>query len=291
MKIGFIGYGEAAFNLSKGLHDAGVEEICAFDSMAEDPVFGQPVKRRAAEAQIHLLHSACEIVEQSEIIFAAVPSSYTLGVCEWIKDCLHSGQMYVDVSASTPETKRAIWALLEGKGIWFVDAAMLGSLPKDKHRVPITASGNGAERFRALMAPYGMNITSVGKEAGNASAIKLIRSIYMKGISALMLETVEAAEKYNVSEEVIASLSESFDGICFTDHLDRLVIGSAIHSKRRAAELKGSMQMLLEAGITPIMAEAGKHKLETLEPFDFARLFTNCKPNGWKEIVQIIQKT
>lgn len=118
---------------------------------------------------------------------------------------------------------------------------MLGSLPKDKHQVPITASGNGAEKFRELMTPWGMRITLAGEKAGSASAIKLVRSIYMKGIASLMIEMLQAADAYGVADEVVASVSKSMDGISFTSHLDRLVTGSALHCTRRAAELKGSI--------------------------------------------------
>ena len=226
MKIGFVGYGEAAFNISLGLKGEGVEGIRANDAMMNHEVMGKQVHARAEQAGVTLVESAKEVAQWADVLFAAVPSSFTMDVCNEIKDCLRPDQVYVDVSASTPATKVAIWEAIKDTGVLFADAAMLGSLPKDKHKVPITASGNGAKKFYELMTPYGMKITLAGEKAGSASAIKLVRSIYMKGIAGLMIEMLQAADAYGVTEEVVTSISKSMDNIPFTSHLDRLVTGS-----------------------------------------------------------------
>lgn len=289
MNIGFIGYGEAAYNISLGLRGEGVTGIRANDAMMDHEVMGKQVRSRAEQAGVTLVRSAREVAQWADLVFAAVPSSFTLDVCNEIKDILRPGQLYVDVSASTPGTKELIWDAVKDTGVLFVDAAMLGSLPKDKHQVPITASGNGAEKFRELMTPYGMKITLAGEKAGSASAIKLVRSIFMKGIAALMIEMLQAADAYGVSDEVVASVSKSMDGIPFTSHLDRLVTGSAIHCTRRAAELKGSIAMLGEVELSSEMTVATKHRLEALEPYEFAKKYVDGKPSGWFDIIEAIR--
>jgi len=289
MKIGFIGYGEAAYNISFGLNKEGLKGIRATDAMMNDSVMGGQVHTRAEAAGVTLVSSNKEIAQWADLIFAAVPSSFTMDVCKDIESVLRPGQLYVDVSASTPSIKQAIWEQIKNTGVLFTDAAMLGSLPKDQHRVPITASGNGAEEFKKLMTPYGMKITLAGEKAGAASAIKLVRSIYMKGIAGLMIEMLQAADAYGVSEEVIASISKSMDGIPFTSHLDRLVTGSALHCTRRAAELKGSIAMLGEANLSSDMTKATKQRLLDLEEYEFAKRYVDKKPSGWKEIIETIR--
>ena len=289
MKIGFIGYGEAAYNISLGLKGEGVTGIRANDAMMDDPVMGKQVHARAEEAGVTLISSAKEVAQWADVLFAAVPSSFTLDVCHEIQDVLRPDLLYVDVSASTPTTKETIWNTVKDTGVLFVDAAMLGSLPKDKHKVPITASGNGAAKFYETMTPCGMKITLAGEKAGAASAIKLVRSIFMKGISTLMIEMLQAADAYGVTDEVVASVGKSMDNIPFTSHLDRLVTGSALHCVRRAAEMKGSIAMLKEAGLMDDMTVATKHRLEALAPYEFAKQYVDKKPAGYQEIIEAIR--
>lgn len=289
MKVGFIGYGEAAYNISLGLGNEGLTGIIAYDAMMDDAVMGRQVHSRADEAKVSLVASAAEVADKTDVLFASVPSSFTLDVCRAVKDHLRAGQIYADVSASTPKTKIEIWDLIKDTGVLFADAAMLGSLPKDKHKVPITASGNGAAKFKETMEPHGMKITLAGEKAGAASAIKLVRSIYMKGIATLLFETLQAAVAYGVEAEVVDSVTESMTNTPFPKLLDRLVTGSAIHCKRRGAEMKGSIEMCGEAGISYAMTEATKHWLESLIEYDFAKKYSDHQPSGWREIIDAIK--
>lgn len=290
MKIGFLGFGEAAFNIALGLGQSGITEMYAYDAMENHEEFGKLVKKRAWESKVILQNCPEDVVREAELLFAAVPSSNTVELCESICGDLRPGQLYVDVSASTPASKKRIDKILDKTGALFTDAAMLGSLPQDKHRVPIFASGKGAKTFRELMSPYGMRITCVDGGAGAASAIKLIRSIYMKGIAALMIEMLQAADAYQVADEVIQSIGKSMDGIAFEEHLNRLVIGTAIHAKRRGKELEGSKQMLEECGVDDSMTCASKKKHELLAQMDFPSKYLLKSPQGWQEILSDMRR-
>lgn len=289
IKLGFIGFGEAAYNISIGLRTEGNIRIIAYDIMTDSESIGKLIQQRAKEADVKLLHGAEDVAREAEIIILAVPSSYTMDACRSVISALRPGQIYADVGASTPETKKQEWELLKKTGVLFSDSAMLGSLPLKRHKVPIVASGNGANAFRDALTPYGMNIEVVGENPGEASAIKLVRSIFMKGIAALMIEMLEGAEAYGVSKQVIKSIASSFDGIAFEDHLNRLVTGTAIHAQRRAAELEGSIKMLKEAGLCFDMTMASQKRHAMLEPYRFAERFIDRKPHGWKEILDAIK--
>lgn len=261
------------------------EEIFAYDAMPPDSPRGGIVAKRAAETSVTLLPSAGEVAERVDVLIASAPSSCTLAVCEEVLDFLKEGRIYADVSASTPAVKERIWDLLEPKGVLFVDAAMLGSLPQDLHRVPITASGNGAQAFYDAMTPLGMRITLAGERPGAASAIKLVRSIFMKGLAACMYEMLQGADAYGVSEAVVASTSKSLDGIPFVQHLNRLVTGTAVHATRRAAELGGSVKMLEECGLDASMSEAARHKHELIGAYRFAE----AEPGDWGAVIRAMR--
>jgi len=138
------------------------------------------------------------------------------------------------------------------------------------------------------MSPYGMKIKLVGENVGTASAIKLVRSIFMKGIAILMIDMLLAAYSYGVVEEVVDSVSRSMDGIPFNDHLNRLVTGTALHCTRRAAELKGSIALQEDVGLSPEMTLASMHRHEALAKYGFSTRYANTEPSGWQEIIETI---
>ena len=146
-------------------------------------------------------------------------------------------------------------------------------------------------RLIALMTPYGMDITKVSENPGDASAIKLVRSIYMKGVAALYLELLEAAHEFNIEELVLDSISETMDSKSFKETMNRLVTGSSIHALRRSIELDGSIQMLEASNLNSVMSKAAKNKLERLATFNLKEKFKGQKPNHWlKKLVKRTKK-
>lgn len=141
-----------------------------------------------------------------------------------------------------------------------------------------------------VMNAYGMNITKISDQPGDASALKLIRSIYMKGIVGLLIEFLEISKKYNVEHQVISSLSDTIDSKSFEETMNRLVTGSALHAKRRAVELLGSIEMLDEAEIDASMSRAAQQKLERLADFHFAERFDGVKPASWEEVIDVMRQ-
>ena len=286
MTLGFIGFGEAAYCMCKGFRGEGLTDIIAYDAMQQDEKHGPLVHRRAAETATPLLQSAEDVAAQADVLFVAVPCMYCVSVAERVAGSLRAGTIYADVSASSPEEMQQAWAALKDKNVYFADVALLGSVPPDQHRVPILASGNGADRFRDTMTPYGMRIESIAGEPGQASAVKLIRSIYMKGVSAIMLEMMCAAEAYGVTDLVLDSLSRSMDPIPLASHLNRLITGMAVHSRRRSAELGSSVELQEKAGLEHLMSSAAQKTHDAVVQAGLCDRYAGERPKDWHEVVQ-----
>lgn len=290
MVLGYIGYGEAAFEMSRGLKSAGLTNIYAFDVMMGDSRFGQQIQQRAEQAQVALCQTAGEVIGKADVIMAAVPANFTLSTCEGIVKHLSAGKVYVDVSAADPYTKQRVAALVAETGAEFVDVAMMGVLPKFKHKVPMLACGNGAEHFAELMAPYEMNISCVGKEPGKASGIKLIRSLCLKGMAGLLIELLEAATTLDVADQVLPGLFKTLDECSFEQTMDRLVTGTALHGARRAAELQGCVTMLDAAGLDSSMTKAAIAKHEQIAALGLREYFVDKAPKHWDEVLRIMNE-
>jgi 3-hydroxyisobutyrate dehydrogenase-like beta-hydroxyacid dehydrogenase len=287
VSVGFIGFGEAASELARGLLTEGITDIAAYDVMMNHDVWGTKIKGKAEEIGIELVPNVNEVLNRSEIVFVAVPANNALEVAETVKNSLKPNTLYVDVSASTPKTKTEISERITNVGSLFVDVAMLGSLPVYKHKVPIVLSGSGADLFTEKMEKYGMVLENIGSEPGMASAVKLVRSIFMKGVSALYIELLEAAYKYKVDDIVLKSVSKTMDAFNFEETMNRLVTGNAIHAARRAVELDGSVEMLSEVDLDSKMTSSAREKLEYFANLNLKEKLNGEKPSDWKDVLKL----
>jgi 3-hydroxyisobutyrate dehydrogenase-like beta-hydroxyacid dehydrogenase len=167
--------------------------------------------------------------------------------------------------------------LLEGRA-GFVDVAMMGAVPLGGHKVVILASGSHAEAFRATMEPYGMNISVVGERPGAATAMKLIRSVFMKGLAAVILEALEAAQRYGVLQETARGMAEYMDQHPFRDHIRRFVCGTAVHAERRVFEMGEVLAFLQDMGSWDSMTRATRKSLQRIVALGLRERFGGRDP-------------
>lgn len=286
MRLGFIGFGEVGFEMARGFKEEGLTDILAFDVMQGDPVFGPLIKERVQISGVKLVSSAAEVLGAVDVVIVAVPGAKALETARGLRPHLCSPAVYVDVAASSPEVKRRIWEEINGTGASFVDGAMLGPLPVYRHKVPMLISGNGCDQFLKLMLPYQMDIEKVSDIPGEATGIKLVRSIFMKGLPALFVEVLEAASIMEVDHLVLKSLATTMNACTFEQTFNRLVTGSAVHAERRAHEMEDVVAMLESIGVKPTMSRATRERLTWLADKKLRERFGGKTPNEWREVVQ-----
>jgi len=291
MQLGFIGFGEAAFELASGLNEQGIQRMIAFDPLWKVPEYSALITKRSTASNVAVVDSPEEVLKEVEVVIVAVPADKALAVSEQLMSHVRNESLYIDVSAANPGIKNQISLNINRSGGKFVDAAMMGPLPVYKHKVPILASGDGADMFIETMSSYGMNIEKVSAIPGEATAAKLIRSIYMKGIVGLYIEMLEAAQHFNVENLVIDSLNETINGRSFEETMNRLVTGTALHASRRAIELGGTIDMLESANLGSSMSRAAKAKIESLALLNFKEKYHGENPDHWKQVIEAFKVT
>jgi 3-hydroxyisobutyrate dehydrogenase-like beta-hydroxyacid dehydrogenase len=286
MKLGFIGFGEVGYELSSGFKKEGLSGIVAYDIVQDDPKLGALVRSRAKDADVQLLPNWQEVVKYATVIIAAVPGANAFDAAlEGVKT-LDSTKIYVDVSTSSPKTKKKINEIVHKTGARFVDGAMMGMLIMTQHKVPTLLSGNGTDEFISRMTPYNMKLTKISDTPGDAIGIKLVRSIYMKGMSALSVEMLEAAAKLQVERRVLDSVSDSLNARPFEEVMTFLVTAGSIHAKRQAHEMEDVRSMLEELEIEPIMTIATKKRLNWLASKNIREKFQGKRPETWEQIIK-----
>lgn len=284
MRLGFIGFGEVGFELARGLKQEGLPEIIAFDPMTKDACFGPLVRERAKEAGVDLLNSPLAVAAAADVIIAAVPGSKALPAALAVAASLRPGQIYADVSTSTAASKKKMAEAIEAGGALFVDGALMGGLSMQHHKVPTLLSGRGSEPFIERLSPFGMCLSKVSDNAGDAIAIKLVRSIAMKGLAALAVETLAAATKLGIEDAVLHSIEDTLSAASFKETLDWLVTASAVHAERQVHEMHDVMLMMQEISVDPAMTKGTTHRLEWLASKNYKARFQGKKPREWQEI-------
>lgn len=282
MKLGYIGYGEAAYFMSAGLAGRGVEQYACSRNFSYK---GKPedvgVKRCASYEE---LFSICDTV------FAMTPNVAAVPTAEKAAPWLREGIVYADLSSAAPKLMEQAAAVVKPTGALFVDGAMLDSLPKFGSRVRIVISGDGAQELFRRIEGLEMRVDIVGDRPGAASAIKLLRSLYTKTHLGFALEMLEGASYYGVADYVMQGLAETMDGKDFITGMNERLSGGVLHATRRADELAMAAEMLDDAGLDSSVSTAASRKLRRLGELNLKEKLGDYRPKDWKDALRCIEE-
>ncbi|MDB5904109.1 MAG: NAD(P)-dependent oxidoreductase [Betaproteobacteria bacterium] len=287
LRLGFIGFGEAASRFAKDLSQAGLQSIAAYSPSAAKAGADDPVGRKAAEAGVELVPTLKALCDRSTLIVALTPGKLALPVLRKARRHLKAHHIYVDASTASVRDMERAAQTLEG-GAAFVDAAVMDPVPMNGIKVLTVASGPHAERFRELLGPYGMNIQVVGEKAGAASSMKLLRSVCMKGLAALLLESLEAAQRYGIADALAADMARFINGRPFEDVMKRFVCGTAIHAGRRVHEVSEAMALLKSLGASTRMTRSTRETLQGIDAMGLRERFGAREPDSIAAVLDAI---
>ena len=173
---------------------------------------------------------------------------------------LAAGAVYADLNTASPALKREVAAVVEGRGARFADVALLGPVPARGLGTPALASGSGAQAFADAVGALGMPVTVVSDHAGDAAAMKLVRSVFMKGLAASAVESMQAAEAVGCADW----LADEIAAVIGRPLLDRLLTGTEQHASRRVDEMEAAAELLRELGVEPRIAAASASLLSDM---------------------------
>ncbi len=253
-RISFIGFGEAGQAIAAGLREGGIERIAAWDILF--PVAEGGRLRKAAEQMgVRLASSAADAVAGTDMIISAVTAASSLEAARSVEPHLSGTPYYLDINSVSPGRKQASATLL-GKRARYVDVAVIAPIHPARHRTPLLISGPHAEAISPLLSELEMRLRIVGGETGQAAAIKMIRSVMIKGIEALTAECFLAASRAGVVDEVTNSMKNNYPSLDWSKIAEYNLERMASHGERRAAEMEESAATLRELGLDPLMVDA-----------------------------------
>jgi 3-hydroxyisobutyrate dehydrogenase-like beta-hydroxyacid dehydrogenase len=252
--IAFIGFGEAGQAIAAGLRAEGVERIAAWDILF--PIAeGDRLRQAGAASGVRCASSAANAVREADIVISAVTAASSVEAARSVKAHLAGKPFVLDINSVSPGRKQETAKLL-GDTARYVDVAVLAPIHPARHQTPMLIAGRDAEAIAPTLAALGMRASIAGTAIGAAAAIKMVRSVMIKGIEALTLECFLAAARAGVIDEVASSMQNNYPGLDWGKIVPYNLERMASHGERRAAEMEEVAETLRELGVEPLMTTA-----------------------------------
>ena len=247
----FIGFGEAGQALAAGLRDAGVNTVAAWDILFPS-ADGERLREAADRVGVRRGTSVGDAVRGADLIVAAVTAASSRDAAEQAKPFLRSDQYFLDINSVSPGRKQETARAMDGYAR-YVDVAVMAPVHPARHQTPALLAGPHAASLEPILTGLDMRVSIAGPDIGAAAAIKMVRSVMVKGLEALTLECFLAARRAGVEEQIFASLDKSYPGLDWRKQLEYNLERMANHGIRRAHEMEEVADTLRELGIDPHM--------------------------------------
>jgi 3-hydroxyisobutyrate dehydrogenase-like beta-hydroxyacid dehydrogenase len=289
-RIAFIGFGEAGQTISRGLLGECKPAIRAYDILFDNPANGGKLAQAARALGVQTARDHVEAVRGADLVFLAVTASSSLEAARSCLPGLGRRQLFLDINSVSPQRKIETAALVAPTGSPYVDVAVMAPVAPYLHKVPCLIGGPGAAALAPRAAALGMKMELVSDKVGQASAIKMFRSIVVKGLEALLVESMTASAEYGVEARVLASLQETWPGIDWEKLAGYMIERVVSHGKRRAAEMREVSATLESIGMEPVMAAATVMRQQWIADLGVKERLKGRKTEDRAELVRAIRE-
>jgi 3-hydroxyisobutyrate dehydrogenase-like beta-hydroxyacid dehydrogenase len=246
-----LGIGEAGSEISADLAARG-QMVLGYDIAEVEPPGG-----------VTLVDAPTKAVADASVVLALVPASESVAAARSTIPALGPNSLYADCSSGSPQLKRELAEMVAESGADFADLTLMGTVSGRGLSTPAFASGAGAQRLVEILSPLGMPVKKVSDEPGAAAERKLLRSVFVKGMTGAIVEALEAARAAGCEDwlwsNVVAELTGANEALAA-----RLVSGTYKHTRRRAEEMAAAEQLLEAMNVEPHVTRAVRTRLQQL---------------------------
>jgi 3-hydroxyisobutyrate dehydrogenase-like beta-hydroxyacid dehydrogenase len=247
--IGLVGYGEVGRILAEDLRALGLA-VSAYDLKLHGEA-AAPLQMHATAHGVPLASSHAALAAKADLIISAVTASQTVAVAQACAPAVKPGAFFLDFNSASPGAKQRAAALIDAAGARYVEGAVMTSIPPHRIKVPLLLGGASASELAPLLNTLGFAAKVASEQLGVASATKMCRSVMIKGLEAMVIESFTAARHYGVEDAVVASLYETFPGIDWEKQAAYFFQRVIEHGRRRSEEVREVAETVKDAGLTP----------------------------------------
>jgi 3-hydroxyisobutyrate dehydrogenase-like beta-hydroxyacid dehydrogenase len=251
--VGLVGYGEVGRILAEDLRKQDMN-IVAYDIKLGGTKSGA-LREHARDHGVALTTSHADLAARADFIVSAVTASQAVPVAQACAPAVKANAFFLDFNSASPGAKQRAAKLIEAAGGRYVEGAVMTSVPPYRLKVPLLLGGPTAEELAPLLLQLGFAAKVASNELGVASAVKMCRSIMIKGLEAMTIECFTTARAYSVEDAVLASFKETFPGIDWEKQGAYFFQRVIEHGRRRAEEVREVAETVREIGLTPWSAQ------------------------------------
>jgi len=246
-----IGFGEVGQILAQDLAAAGCDAAGVFDLKFDQPA---SIPSQAAVGPFRPSPSAHDAIKGAQLIISAVTAEQGLQAAQSVVGAIEPGAFFVDINSVSPGIRRASAQAVNAAGGRYVEAAVMTAVPPHRIKSPMLLGGPHAAAFLEIATPLGFSAKVYSTEYGKASAVKMCRSVMIKGMEALITESCLTARRLGVEKDVLASLGETLPVPDWEAFARYMLTRSLQHGKRRAEEMREVARTVSEAHVEPLMS-------------------------------------
>lgn len=249
-RIGLVGYGEVGQILAEDLRAQGVAHIVAYD-LKLGTGDERPLRVHAGKFGVHWAQSSGELANAVDLVISAVTARQTVAVAQACAGSIRPQTWFLDFNSASPAAKKHAAGVLRESGARYVEGAVMTSVPPYRIAVPLLLGGPYAKALEPKLQALGFRPKFASEALGVASATKMCRSIMIKGLEAMVIESFVSARAYGVEDQVLASLAETFPGIDWEKQGAYFFQRVIEHGRRRSEEMHEAAQTVQDIGLEP----------------------------------------
>ncbi|WP_066288781.1 NAD(P)-dependent oxidoreductase [Arthrobacter sp. B6] len=250
MRVAVLGLGEAGSIYAADLAERGLS-VSASDPLAPAPPGVTPADDIGGA------------VRGAALVLSLVGDEASEAVLEEALPAMEPTGIFADMNTAGPARKQQLAKRADRDGILFADVAILAPVPRARITTPLVVSGSGAGELVHVLSGLRIPATSVGDKAGAAAGLKLLRSVFMKGLAATVLESVTAARAVGAEEWIINQIASEL-GPAGPGLVARILEGTPAHARRRGLEMSEARLFLESLGTSHSMTDGAIEWLRSL---------------------------
>lgn len=286
MRFGFIGFGEAGKAIAASL----LQEYPDLSIAAYDVLFDDNLSEIAPVGHVEFVADPAALAGASDFIISVVTADEAVNAIASLVPYLSGNHIIADGNSVSPGTKRHNDSLIRQTGAFYIDMAIMAPIHPHGHKTPLLISGKGREIIAPLLEDLGFSFSWEGEGIGEASIVKMLRSILIKGMECIITESVTASQELGLDKRILQSAGKTLGIEDMVGLADYVMERAAVHGRRRAAEMREVAKTLEELGLSNEMSSATARHQDLIADMNLTSVFDGNVPADRHQLAPAMRK-